>query len=56
MCAVIHTIFEEWEAAGAKGWGYRDCLPYFKKAETWIKGVMIIAVEMARSVSALAMR
>jgi choline dehydrogenase len=30
--------FEEWEAEGAKGWGYRDCLPYFKKAETWIKG------------------
>ncbi len=30
--------FEEWEAAGAEGWGYRECLPYFKKAETWIKG------------------
>lgn len=30
--------FEEWEALGAKGWGYRDCLPYFKRAETWIGG------------------
>ena len=30
--------FEEWETAGAEGWGYRQCLPYFKKAETWIKG------------------
>ena len=30
--------FEEWEASGAEGWGYKDCLPYFKKAETWVKG------------------
>jgi len=30
--------FEEWEELGAKGWGYRDCLPYFKRAESWIKG------------------
>lgn len=30
--------FEEWEARGAKGWGYRDCLPYFKRAESWIRG------------------
>ncbi|NKB32692.1 MAG: choline dehydrogenase [Pseudomonadales bacterium] len=30
--------FEEWEAAGAEGWGYRDCLPYFKRAESWIGG------------------
>ncbi|OAO00718.1 choline dehydrogenase [Sphingomonadales bacterium EhC05] len=27
--------FEEWETAGAKGWGYANCLPYFKRAETW---------------------
>ena len=27
--------FEEWEQLGAKGWGYKDCLPYFKKMETW---------------------
>ncbi|MBS0373130.1 MAG: choline dehydrogenase [Proteobacteria bacterium] len=25
--------FEGWEAAGAKGWGYRHVLPYFKRAE-----------------------
>ncbi|MBT8145385.1 MAG: choline dehydrogenase, partial [Gammaproteobacteria bacterium] len=30
--------FEEWEQQGARGWGYRDCLPYFKRAESWIKG------------------
>ncbi|MEL7446855.1 MAG: choline dehydrogenase [Pseudomonadota bacterium] len=30
--------FEEWEQHGAKGWGYADCLPYFKRAETWQSG------------------
>lgn len=30
--------FEEWEALGAEGWGYRHCLPYFKRAETWVGG------------------
>jgi choline dehydrogenase len=30
--------FEQWQELGAQGWGYRDCLPYFKKAETWIGG------------------
>ncbi|MGF1610671.1 MAG: choline dehydrogenase [Kiloniellales bacterium] len=30
--------FEEWEAAGAAGWGYRHCLPYFRRAETWAGG------------------
>lgn len=30
--------FEEWQALGAEGWGYRDCLPYFKRAESWIGG------------------
>ena len=30
--------FEEWVAAGADGWGYADCLPYFKRAETWQGG------------------
>ena len=30
--------FEEWEAEGAAGWGYRHCLPYFRKAETWVDG------------------
>lgn len=30
--------FDEWEALGAKGWGYRDCLPYFKRAESWQGG------------------
>lgn len=30
--------FEEWEEQGAKGWGYNECLPYFKRAETWQGG------------------
>ena len=30
--------YEEWEALGAKGWGYRNCLPYFRRAETWVGG------------------
>ena len=25
--------FEGWQAQGASGWGYRDVLPYFKRAE-----------------------
>ncbi|HEY0800648.1 MAG TPA: GMC family oxidoreductase N-terminal domain-containing protein, partial [Steroidobacteraceae bacterium] len=25
--------FESWQAQGASGWGYRDVLPYFKRAE-----------------------
>ena len=28
--------FDHWrDAHGAQGWGYEDCLPYFKKMETW---------------------
>ena len=30
--------FEEWEEKGALGWGYKDCLPYFQRAETWKGG------------------
>ena len=30
--------FEEWETLGADGWNYADCLPYFKRAETWQNG------------------
>jgi len=30
--------FEEWEDQGAEGWGYRNCLPYFRRAETWKGG------------------
>ncbi|HBM89950.1 MAG TPA: choline dehydrogenase, partial [Rhodobiaceae bacterium] len=28
----------EWEEEGATGWGYADCLPYFKRAEEWQGG------------------
>lgn len=27
--------FDEWESSGAKNWGYRNCLPYFRKAESF---------------------
>ena len=30
--------FNQWEEHGAKGWAYKDCLPYFKRCETWHEG------------------
>jgi len=30
--------FDEWEARGARDWGYHHCLPYFKKADDWAFG------------------
>ncbi|EXF91192.1 choline dehydrogenase [Pseudomonas fluorescens HK44] len=30
--------FDEWESLGAEGWGYRNCLPYFKRAESYEAG------------------
>jgi choline dehydrogenase len=30
--------FDEWESLGAHGWGYRNCLPYFKRAEHYEEG------------------
>jgi choline dehydrogenase len=30
--------FDNWAASGLKGWSYADCLPYFKKAETFSAG------------------
>ena len=30
--------YDGWEAAGAKGWGYRDVLPYFKRMEHNVRG------------------
>jgi len=30
--------FEEWVERGATGWGYADCLPYFRRAECWAGG------------------
>ena len=30
--------FDEWQAQGARDWGYRHCLPYFRKADDWAFG------------------
>ena len=30
--------FNQWEEHGAKGWSYKDCLPYFKRCESWHEG------------------
>ncbi|MDX1369337.1 choline dehydrogenase [Pseudomonas sp.] len=30
--------FDEWEQLGARDWGYRNCLPYFKRAESYEQG------------------
>ena len=30
--------FDQWVDLGAAGWSYADCLPYFRRAETWIDG------------------
>ena len=30
--------FDRWEQEGARGWGYRDVLPYFRRAEGWREG------------------
>ena len=30
--------FNQWEEQGAKGWAYKDCLPYFKRSESWYEG------------------
>lgn len=27
--------FDEWQSLGAKNWGYANCLPYFKRAESF---------------------
>jgi choline dehydrogenase len=30
--------YERWESEGAGGWGYRNVLPYFQRAESWSGG------------------
>lgn len=30
--------FDEWKTQGAAGWSYKECLPYFKRSETWQDG------------------
>ncbi len=33
-----HEDFDDWAAGGAKGWGYREVLPFFKKSERYDGG------------------
>jgi choline dehydrogenase len=30
--------FDEWEEQGAEGWNYQNCVPYFRRAESWKGG------------------
>ncbi|RUX33674.1 glucose-methanol-choline oxidoreductase [Mesorhizobium sp. M2A.F.Ca.ET.042.01.1.1] len=30
--------YDAWENAGAKGWSFADCLPYFRRCEDWRDG------------------
>ncbi|MFA0088099.1 choline dehydrogenase [Vibrio sp. 10N.261.51.F12] len=30
--------YDEWVDQGAAGWSYQDCLPYFRRAESWAGG------------------
>ena len=30
--------FDEWHEQGAIGWSYQECLPYFRRAESWMGG------------------
>lgn len=34
----LEIDYRTWEEMGARGWGYRDVLPYFKKSESWLGG------------------
>ena len=33
--------FNRWDRGGVTGWSYADCLPYFKKSETYELGMSV---------------
>lgn len=33
-----HKDYDHWSKNGCQGWSFAECLPYFKKSETWEKG------------------
>ena len=36
--------YDRWDTDGASGWSYADCLPYFKKSETYeLGGLQLIS-------------
>jgi choline dehydrogenase len=37
-CAALRATSTGWAALGAKGWGYKDVLPYFKRMEHNLRG------------------
>lgn len=34
----VRDDYDDWEKSGAKGWSWKDVLPYFKKAENNVRG------------------
>ena len=35
---IFNDSVHRWEKEGAEGWGYQNCLPYFKKAQCHAHG------------------
>lgn len=39
--------FDRWQSEGALGWSYADCLPYFKKSETFELGRFVFQCSLS---------
>ena len=46
--------FDRWQEEGARGWAYRDVLPYFKRSETRPRAAIFTGAAMGRSTPATA--